>query len=134
MQTQYQLGYDDEQPHDDVELDVEDAFGAHNIEYWVRRGNKLVPATADEVAQIHEWERESSARARLALWTRAEVRPWPARLLSGVPFRYAMWLRQRLGQARPLVGAGREQEPRAHSPAQPRTAGGHDEHGNETAR
>jgi hypothetical protein len=140
MQTQYQPGYDAdqssydaEQPLDDVELDVEEAFGEHNIEYWVRKGNKLVPATEDEVAQIHEWERESSARARLALWKRAEVRPWPTRQPHGAPYRAAMWLRQRFGQPRPLEDASREKEQRQHPPVQPQTASGHDEHGNETA-
>jgi hypothetical protein len=133
METQYQLTYDAEQPRDYAELDVEDAFGDHNIEYWVRRGNKLVPATDAEIAQIHEWEREASARARLALWKRSEACPWPARLLHGVPFRGVMWLRQRLGQPRTPAGAPCEQEQGSHSPIQPRTAGGHDEHGNETA-
>ena len=133
MQTQYQPSYDDEQPHDDAELDVEDVFGDYNIEYWVRKGNKLVPASEDEVAQIHEWEREASARARLARWKRAEARPWPARLLRGVPFRGAMWLRQRFGQPLPPARVVREQEQRTQSPVKPQPAGGHDEHENETA-
>jgi hypothetical protein len=46
-------------------LDVEECFGEHDVEYWVRRDNRLVPATADEVARIHAWERERSMLARL---------------------------------------------------------------------
>jgi hypothetical protein len=49
----------------DDDLDVEDCFGEHNVEYWVRRGNRLVPATADEVARIHAWERERNMLVRL---------------------------------------------------------------------
>lgn len=49
----------------DDDLDVEDCFGAHDVEYWVRRGNRLVPATANEVARIHAWERERTTLARL---------------------------------------------------------------------
>jgi len=71
---------------EDAELDVEDAFGEHDIEYWVRRGNRLVPATAEDVAHIQEYQRELIAGARLERWQREETRrsPWPARLLGGV--------------------------------------------------
>lgn len=81
---------------DDVELDVEDAFGDHGIEYWARHGNRLVPATDDEVAQIHEWERESSALARLSLWEHQHARAGSrfAHLLRGVER-----VRQRLGHS-----------------------------------
>jgi hypothetical protein len=50
---------------DDQEPDVEDAFGDHDIEYWVWRGNKLVPATDEQVALL----REREALARLARLT-----------------------------------------------------------------
>lgn len=44
---------------DDVEgeLDVEDAFGEHDISYWVREGNRLVPATPAQIAAIEEHEK-----------------------------------------------------------------------------
>jgi hypothetical protein len=49
---------------DDQEPDVEDAFGDHDIEFWVCRDNKLVPATDEQVALLRE--REGLARlARL---------------------------------------------------------------------
>ncbi len=46
------------------EVDVEDAFGEHDIIYWVREGNRLVPANPTQIAAIHERE----ARLRLAVW------------------------------------------------------------------
>ncbi len=46
------------------EVDVEDAFGEHDIIYWVREGNHLVPANPTQIAAIHEYE----ARLRLAVW------------------------------------------------------------------
>lgn len=74
-----------------ADLDVEEAcFGAHEIEYWVREENRLVPATADEIAQIQEWEREQSAHLRLQRWREDERRRnvWPARLLHWVLARW----------------------------------------------
>jgi hypothetical protein len=50
---------------DNQEPDVEDAFGDHDIDYWVWRGNKLVPATDEQVALL----REREALARLARLT-----------------------------------------------------------------
>lgn len=55
-----------------AELDVEDAFGEHDIEYWVRSGNRLVPAAAEDIAQIQEWERELAAHLWLERWRRAQ--------------------------------------------------------------
>jgi hypothetical protein len=115
-------------PPDDVELDVEDAFGDHTIEFWVRKGNTLVPATDDEVAQIHEWEREAKSRARLAAWQLTETRSWSAHLLHWGPIRCASWIRQRVGQQRMPAEAERLQEQRSHVVVRPHTAGRHDEH------
>lgn len=46
------------------ETDVEGAFGEHDIVYWVREGNRLVPATPAQIAAIQEQE----ALPRLAMW------------------------------------------------------------------
>jgi hypothetical protein len=75
------------------DLDVEDAFGEHNIEYWVRKGNRLVPATPEESAQIQEWERERRAEARLAQLKEAQRRAlaWPARLRSRLSLSLTRW-------------------------------------------
>lgn len=54
---------------DEDELDVEDAFGEHDVEYWVRAGNRLVPAVPEQVATIREHE----ALRRLARWQRLEA-------------------------------------------------------------
>jgi hypothetical protein len=117
-----------EQPLDDVELDVEDAFGDHSIEFWVRKGNTLVPATNDDVAQIREWEREAKARARLAAWQLTETRSWSAHLLHWAPLRCAPWIRRRAGQQRMPADAEREHEQCSHVPVRPQTMGKHDEH------
>lgn len=83
------------QAEDDVRdadaLDVEDAFGEHTIEYWVRKGNKLVPATEQEIAHIQECEREQTAYLRLARLKEAQRQAdhWPA------------WLRGYLDSIRP---------------------------------
>lgn len=62
---------------DGDELDVEDAFGEHDIEYWVRSGGRLVPATPEQVAEL----RESAARRRLDRWQRLAVQA----VSEGVP-------------------------------------------------
>jgi hypothetical protein len=41
---------------DPSELELDDAFGEHSIEYWVWSGKRLVPATAEHIATIHEME------------------------------------------------------------------------------
>lgn len=46
------------------ELDVEDAFSEHDIEYWVPRDGRLVPATPEQVMIIREHE----ALLRLPYW------------------------------------------------------------------
>lgn len=121
-------------PLDDGELDVEDAFGDgdHDIEYWVRHGNRLVPATDDEVAQIHEWERESAALARLALLKRWQVhsRSRLARLMRGIAS-----VQQRFGHSPPLLGSSGNDDRQCQQcpPAQPTQPHGYDEHMPETA-
>ncbi|HEU5439061.1 MAG TPA: hypothetical protein VFU88_07205 [Ktedonobacterales bacterium] len=65
-------------------LDVEDAFfGDHDVEYWVARDGRLVPADPDEVACIQAWEHEralAAVRARhLGRWRRSRV----VRLFAG---------------------------------------------------
>jgi hypothetical protein len=132
MRTPHLPFYGGEQSCEDVELDVEDAFGDHDIEYWVRQGNKLVPATEDEVAQIHEWEHEAPARTRLAVWQRTETRSWSARLLHTMPFGCASWIWQRVGRQRAPAETVREQERHSHSPVRPQIVGGYDKHGDET--
>ncbi len=54
----------------DDEFDVEDAFGEHGIEYWVCASNRFVPATAEQIAAIREYE----ALDRLGRWKRLEAR------------------------------------------------------------
>lgn len=127
VQTQNQPVYERDMPRDDVELDVEDAFSDHDIEYWVRKGNKLVPATDDEIAQIREWGRESSALVRLALWKHMQVRSRSgfARLLRGF-----MWVEQRLGLSRQPLGAGHEPEQRQRPHVEAR---GREQHATERA-
>ena len=107
VQTQHRPVSEANVPRDDAKLDVEDAFGDHDIEYWVRRGNKLVPATEDEVAQIHEWERESSALARLPLWEQQQTGAGTglARLLHGLGS-----ARHRLGRSHPLLAGGGDEQ------------------------
>ncbi len=46
------------------EPEVEDAFGEHNIEYWVWQGRKLVPASPEQAALLREHE----AMLRLQRW------------------------------------------------------------------
>ncbi|GAC1447035.1 MAG: hypothetical protein PVSMB4_01090 [Ktedonobacterales bacterium] len=50
------------------ELDVEDAFGAHDIEYWIWHDNRLIPASPDTAARL----RELDALHRLHAWQRME--------------------------------------------------------------
>lgn len=54
---------------DEDALDVEDAFGEHDVEYWIRSGNRLVPATPEQATALREWE----ALRRLERWRRAEA-------------------------------------------------------------
>ncbi|HLZ25534.1 MAG TPA: hypothetical protein VKQ30_25705 [Ktedonobacterales bacterium] len=77
-------------------LDVEDAFGEHDIEYWVWCGVKLVPATPEQVARIRDHEAllrlqawkahaeqltRSRERKERAGWLTARLRVLPARLI-----------------------------------------------------
>lgn len=88
---------------DEWELDVEDAFGEHDIEYWVWSGNRLVPAMPEQIAIIHEREalsrlrawtasenqrtRERVRRARFGRWA-ARLRRYPARVLLACAVRF----------------------------------------------
>lgn len=56
------------------ELNVEDAFGEHDIEYWVPKDGRLVPATPEEVAEL----REREALRRLNRWRRGRMDAQPA--------------------------------------------------------
>jgi len=131
---QNQPDYVDEAPQDDMALDVEDMFGDHDIEYWVRKGPKLVPAMEDEIAQVQERERESAALARLALWQRRHGFPRSifARLRRGVT-----WVEKRLGHSRRPMRAdhakGQDEELRWRVPHGAAEAGGYDQQANETA-
>lgn len=71
------------------EPDVEDAFGEHDIEYWVWSGSRLVPATTEQVAAIREHE----ALCRLPSWaSRQQERDHTAP--GGMRFAWAhAWLR-----------------------------------------
>lgn len=80
-------------------VDVEDAFGAHDIEYWVRRDNRLVPATEEDIARIRAWESQRVAWSLAAPWEREErwlVRRWLTRCRG--------WLRREAGH----FGEGRQ--------------------------
>ena len=92
---------------DDGPRDVEEAFGEHDIDYWVWDGNRLIPASPQKRALI----REREALQRLREWpereqwaSQARGRPaWRARLAwapSLVGSIYAWCVRQ----AYPLKG------------------------------
>jgi hypothetical protein len=51
-------------------IDVEEAFGEHEIEYWVWHDNRLIPAPPDKLARIQELE----ALQRLDEWRAAQER------------------------------------------------------------
>ena len=55
-------------------VDLDDAFGEHHIEYWVRKQNALVPATERGIAAIRAWEREHTAALRLERLKQVEHR------------------------------------------------------------
>lgn len=72
---------------DPNELSLDDAFGTHDIEYWVWSGTQLVPASPEQVALLREYE----AMWRLEYWQRSEQRmsaraerEWP----TGRPWRW----------------------------------------------
>jgi hypothetical protein len=56
-------------------METNGELDADDIEYWIRRGERLAPATDDEIELIHAWERESAALARLER-LKAEERRW----------------------------------------------------------
>jgi hypothetical protein len=93
---------------DKWELDVEDAFGEHDIEYWVWSGNRLVPATPEQTALIREREALSCLRAWKVIQTshahdRAHTEP-TGRLfawLRGLPARALLSLVARIRRVPP---------------------------------
>ena len=74
---------------DEGELDVEDAFGEHDIAYWVWSGTRLVPATPDQIATI----REREARERLRVWSDANTHRERSRSRHDVLRQVIVWLR-----------------------------------------
>lgn len=86
--------------------DVGEAFGEHNIEYWVYDGRRLIPASPDEQERLREW----AQRSRLEMWKAEERRreraqawrqPWitaTQRLAAFAPWLHAG---QRKGMATP---------------------------------
>ena len=72
---------------EDDEPDVEDAFGAHDIEYWVWSGTKLVPASPEQAALLR-LERWRSAQVSMRTATERSLRPpVVARLIRALRFR-----------------------------------------------
>lgn len=73
--------------------DVGDAFGEHDIEYWIYNGTRLVPASPDETERLREYD----AWPRLALWQARERHQ----------MRWAPWreYRRRLTQRAMLITA-----------------------------
>lgn len=75
--------------HSEGEVDVEGAFGEHDIAYWVREGNRLVPATPTQIAAIQEHE----ALLRLAQWrTNASTHPLHISHLRHIGLHMRHWL------------------------------------------
>ena len=75
--------------HNTGDYDVGEAFGEHDIEYWIYDGKRLVPASPDEAERLREleawprltrWQEKQRPRARLLAlrgwWTR--VGAWRA--------------------------------------------------------
>lgn len=102
------------------ELDVEDAFADHNIEYWIWHNNRLVPASPDRAARLREidalhrldsWkllEQETQRRARRAARYR-RVLEWIHAVSLWVLARGAMLSRQH------HVERASENAPRGHA-------------------
>jgi hypothetical protein len=59
---------------DPSELELNDAYGDHNIEYWVWSGKRLVPATPEQVVVIHGIEQRLNLTRREAIEELAEQR------------------------------------------------------------
>lgn len=73
----------------ECDIDVEDAFGQHDVIYWVREGNRLVPATPTQIAAIQEHE----ALLRLAVWrSDTSTRPLHIRHLRHIGRATRRWL------------------------------------------
>lgn len=100
--------------------DVEWAFfGVHDIEYWVVRDGRLVPADATELERIAERERERAAQARLPHWERAQRQERRSGVIARFVSRCRGWLRQSSARVRlpePELDAGQgESTPRRRS-------------------
>jgi hypothetical protein len=67
------------------ELDVEDACGDHDIEYWVWSGNRLVPASPDKLARIRECEALDRLKWRIERERQERERQaWASRISSSL--------------------------------------------------
>lgn len=81
----------------ECDIDVEDAFGQHDIIYWVREGNRLVPATPTQIAAIQEHE----ALLRLAVWrSDTNTHPLHIRHLRHIGRAMRRWLMHSLAHHR----------------------------------
>lgn len=91
------------QPETLCEVDVEDAFGEHDIIYWVPEGNRLVPANPTQIAAIQEHE----AHLRLAVW-RSNNSTGPLRISQVRHLCLSMrrWLLHPLARLRPSGSPG----------------------------
>lgn len=56
--------------------DFPDPFGEHDIEWWVWDGERFIPAPAEEILDIEEYERARAARRQLAAMERAQGTLW----------------------------------------------------------
>jgi hypothetical protein len=59
---------EDEEVEYEGDYDVGEAFGDHNIEYWIYDGQRLVPASPDEEERLRDWW----AMRRLETWQEQE--------------------------------------------------------------
>lgn len=99
-----------------------DPYGEHEIEYWVPDGDRLIPATLEDIMRIHEFERARTARRRLETWKRQDQRPAPRQPLR--------WLRPLAARWPARGSAARRQAPaeadahaaRSRQPSQPSRA------------
>ncbi len=86
MYDRYELERDDASDYD--AYDVGEAFGDHDIEYWIYGGRRLVPASPDEAERLREME------ARVRLESRKSDEQRHQRLAMGAPAR--AWFREKI--------------------------------------